>query len=83
MKTIASALPAGIFPVVLVNGLGQPATQAPNSGDGLWQAVEQMPAEKVRKQRSLNGGIAPFGGLVEYMDTNASARSSFYRTVQP
>lgn len=56
MKTRNNLLAAGILLAAVFNGFGQPANKAPNSGDGLWQAVEQMPAEKVRKQRSLLPG---------------------------
>ena len=83
MKTKTNLLATGMFLAAVFNGFGQPASKAPNSGGGLWQAAEQRPAEKIRKQRSLNGGTAPVIGLIEYVDTNASARSAFYRTVQP
>ena len=83
MKTKSNLLAAGMFLAAVFNGFGQPANQAPHSGDGLGQAVEQMPAEKIRKQRSLNGGTAPVGGLIEYVDTNPPVSTAFYRTVQP
>ena len=72
-----------MFLAAVFNGFRQPANQAPNSGDGLWQAVEQMPAEKIRKQQPLNGGTAPVVGLIEYLDTNPPVATAFYRTRAP